>query len=350
MSRSKQYLASLLDQFPIAELPSFESRTTLENLKERLTAAEDLPAELKTLYKVQNCSELALTLLWIAQRVEQDTSMLEPTFEDQTLVLAQLQHALGEVGGTAEAAVAPESLAEPTPSPEPIASPLAEEDPFAALRAEAGVESRISASAPAEAEQAAEDPFAALYGESGPPATESSRETAAPTMVSPEAEPFDIGTPSDAETPVEEAGLGTATVEESEAETPPALEVPTPSAERAGEGSPEERFGKMVERTVEAIQSGSEEREALVQEMIALCQSVAADESQPDDYKMFASTFSEFLTYITENQFLDDIRVMNLTSNVTDPVLEWVRAGEGNRAGLMEPAYDVLRDFKSLFE
>jgi hypothetical protein len=345
MSRSKQYLASLLDQIPLAELPSFESRTTFENLKGRLTAAEDLPGELKTLYKVQNCSELALTLLWITQRVEQDPSMLEPSFEDQTLLLTQLQHALGEVGGATEAVVVPESPAEPPVSLEPTASPAAEEDPFAALRAEAGVDSGTSASAPAEAEQAAEDPFAALYGESGPSATEPSGETAAPTI---EPSSHDVGTPSAAVTPVEEAGLGTETVGESAAETPPAVEVPMPSAE--GEMSPEERFGKMVERTVEAIQSGSEEREAIVQEMIALCQAVAADENQSDDYKMFASAFSEFLTYITENQFLDDIRVMNLISNITDPVLEWVRAGEGNRAGLMEPAYDVLRDFKSLFE
>ncbi|MGH2566769.1 MAG: hypothetical protein ACRDGA_00395, partial [Bacteroidota bacterium] len=123
------------------------------------------------------------------------------------------------------------------------------------------------------------------------------------------------------------------------------------AAPPAGEGAPETQFAKLVEQFVEAVQNGADDREAVKDRMLAACATTLAEGSgATDDHRQFCQVMTEFVNYISENQFLDDIRVMNLLSNVTDPVWEWARADAASRAGMMGAAYDVLRDYKSLFE
>ncbi|MBI3580190.1 MAG: hypothetical protein HY089_12365 [Ignavibacteriales bacterium] len=47
---------------------------------------------------------------------------------------------------------------------------------------------------------------------------------------------------------------------------------------------------------------------------------------------------------------MDDVRVMNILSNVSSPVSQWANAAPEARGGLLEDGLGPLRDFKSLFE
>jgi hypothetical protein len=58
----------------------------------------------------------------------------------------------------------------------------------------------------------------------------------------------------------------------------------------------------------------------------------------------------EFLKYITENGFMEDVRVMNILSNVSGPVTSWAQAPPDGRAGVLAEGTEILRSFKSLFE
>ncbi len=244
MSRAQQYITSLLDNIPLDELSDLDHRVMFQKIRERLSNTTNLEGELQTLYKVENFSELALRLLWIAGRVEREPSMLESTPEEQTQVFSSFQSAIG--GGEVLQAQAE------VPAPEPEA---------------------VSPSVP---------------------------ETATVTAL--------------------------------------------PS------GS-EQEFASLVERFVEAVQSGTDERTNLQNQLREICSNVIAQgEGAAEDYKKFCGVLSEFITYISDNQLMDDIRVMNLLSNITDPVLQWSKADPGSRVGMLEAGVEVLRDFKSLFE
>lgn len=238
------------------ELGPEENREVFESIRNKLTNASDLDRELKTLYKVSNFSQFALNLLWISSQVEQDPSKLEPTAEDETLVLAAFQNALG----------VQEILAE-TPAEE-----ISEGEPQAP----------VESSAP-EVEQ--------------------------------EMEPVGIG---------EMAG----SVEDQA-----------------------QRLAELMEKFVEAVQSGAGERDQLLQELLSFCAAIVVPESgAADDLREFAQLLIDFLQYISDNQILEDVRVMNITSNITDPVLQWAKASPDERAGLLEGGSSILRDFKSIFE
>ncbi|MCI0562577.1 MAG: hypothetical protein MN733_29190, partial [Nitrososphaera sp.] len=75
MSRSQHYLDALLSGVPLEELSAFEHRAAFQHVKERLSGTQDVEGELKLLYRVNNFAELALQLLWIAYRAEQDPTM-----------------------------------------------------------------------------------------------------------------------------------------------------------------------------------------------------------------------------------------------------------------------------------
>ena len=64
----------------------------------------------------------------------------------------------------------------------------------------------------------------------------------------------------------------------------------------------------------------------------------------------FCRIILEFLDYVDTNQFIDDIRVMNIISNIQGPYLQWKDSAPENRAGILDPALEILRDFKSMFE
>lgn len=256
MNRAHQYVNTLLENLPLHELGSTENREVFEKIRERLTNASDLGAELKTLYRVNSFSQFALSLLWIADQVERNPALLEPRPEDETLVLSAFQNAVMEGSEAVETPQAESAEAQP-----------------------AGFE----------------------------------------------------------ETPG--------------AEMAPLFEQGAVSEMAGSTDDRDQQFAALLERFVEAVQSGSDDRGPLLDELLGVCSQAAAPESgAADDFRELAQLLSEFLQYISENQYLDDVRVMNITSNITDPVLQWAKALPEERAGLLESGSSMLRDFRSLFE
>ena len=85
MDRSQQYISTLLERVPKTELSDPEHATAFERIRERLSGGQNLQTQLKELYKVGNFSEFALGLMWIAEKVDNDTSKLNPVQRKRVL-------------------------------------------------------------------------------------------------------------------------------------------------------------------------------------------------------------------------------------------------------------------------
>lgn len=248
MSRAQLYIAGMLERFPAAELLTDDDRTKFEHLRLKLANAQDIREALKNLYRVRGFDEVALSLLWIAERVEQDPSKLEPTPDEETLVATRLKAAFG----------------------------LPQEPAIEQIEAE-----------------------------------------------SPTPEPF-------------------ADVQMQEAQPSPAARPSVATGEEA-------EFAALVEKFVEAMQGGDENRESLMGEVLQHCERFGG-EGNPEMLQKYCRYLREFLTYVRENQFMDDVRVMNILSNITSPLAQWAAAPEAERSGLLDEGVATLMDFKSLFE
>lgn len=131
--------------------------------------------------------------------------------------------------------------------------------------------------------------------------------------------------------------------------TPPALEQGS-AASSAGGGGDEGTFSVTLEKLLEAVQSGSEERTSLLDELTTQAEGIVATADTDADFKTFCGYLMEFLKYVSVNQLFDDIRVMNLLSNIFDPFSQWVKTDPGSRSGYLDQPIETLRDFKALFE
>jgi hypothetical protein len=349
MSRSKQYIASLLDAVPVTELADFEQRSVFDQIKERLSNSDDIQTELKTLFRVRNFSDFALGLLWISDRVEKDPTMLESSPNEQTLILSAFRKAVGDGGDGFDAAPAP-AIFEPAAEMPSGFGPEPTVEAPSAFPSEPETVSGFPSDFGASSETTAETPSAfgpELGGMADFPSAPSPEPASDfPSALSPEPA-ADFASPLSPEPVSDFPGL-TPELEPMMAPPPPPAASSTPAP---GEGSAEVQFAQLIEKFVEAMQNGSDDREPLKGEVLSACAAVLADGSgAQDDQKNFCTVLTEFVTYISDNQYMDDIRVMNLCSNVTDPVWEWARADAASRAGMMDAAYDVLREYKSLFE
>jgi hypothetical protein len=124
--------------------------------------------------------------------------------------------------------------------------------------------------------------------------------------------------------------------------------VPAPSES----GSPfdqEKSFADVLEKFLVAIQSASDDRMTLEEELERQCGAVRSGAAALE-FQEFSLLLLEFLHYVTANQFLDDIRVMNIVSNIQDPFMQWMGGAGESKPGLLSPAIEILRDFKSMFE
>ncbi|MBI5464243.1 MAG: hypothetical protein HY966_04740 [Ignavibacteriales bacterium] len=137
-------------------------------------------------------------------------------------------------------------------------------------------------------------------------------------------------------------------------------DLPVPSAEEtasvispnggtAERSDREQEFSVVLEKFLESVQGGADDRMTLLGSLQSLCGSVAT-EAHPDDFKQFCTLLNDFLDYIVTNQYLDDIRVMNLTTNIQDGFAQWVHANADERAGVLDHTIETLRDFRTMFE
>jgi len=281
MTRAQLYLSSLMENVSEGHIASDDHRLTFAKIREKIANTEDFEGELRQLYKVQGLGEFALSLMWIAERVEADPARMEYDAEEQGLIVDRFREAVGDA--------APAPLGDlPTPevSVEPPPQEVVEQEP-------------VAVEAPPEPvqEELPEMP-AQLQMETAGPIDEAEKAVYAP---------------------------------------------PT--------GVDETQFGPLMERFVEAMQSGSEEREGLLGQILLQANAVAAPGSgASDELREFCQYLIEFLTYIRENGFMDDVRVMNILSNVSSPVSSWSQASPDARTGLLTEGIEILKTFKSLFE
>ena len=97
MSRTQQYISILLERLPKYELRSYEHQTTLDRIRDRVSSTSDIHAELLKLYQVKGCADFALSLMWIADKVEKDSTKEESTIDEETLVFSKFRQAVGDV-------------------------------------------------------------------------------------------------------------------------------------------------------------------------------------------------------------------------------------------------------------
>jgi hypothetical protein len=119
----------------------------------------------------------------------------------------------------------------------------------------------------------------------------------------------------------------------------------------AGAVTPEQErsLADLLEKFLEAIQNAAEDRTVLMESVKTECRTFLALSSGTELHE-FCRIILEFLDYVDTNQFIDDIRVMNIISNIQGPYLQWKDSAPENRAGILDPALEILRDFKSMFE
>jgi hypothetical protein len=128
----------------------------------------------------------------------------------------------------------------------------------------------------------------------------------------------------------------------------PVLDVGQPGGGGTGESDPKE-FAGQVEQFSEAVQSGSGGTRMLLEDLASECDGIVQQGGAPDLVE-FATLFGEFLKYISESELFDDVRVINILSNVSSAVSSWANTPADARAGLLEEALNMLRDFKTHFE
>jgi len=269
MSRSQKYISVLLERLPKSEIRSYEHQTSFDRLRDRISSTPNLQEELEALYRVKGFSDFALSLLWIAGKVDKDPTLEVSTPDEETLVFSKFKQAVSDV---------PATVHESAPSSSTFELPIS-------------------------------------------PGIETTQ------MMTPEPESGSM---------MDDASQRSETVQTN-----------------FGEGvlgrEQEHSFSQLLERFLEAVQSGNDDRTTLTSEVIQECNSVVSA-SVGEDYRQFCQLLVEFLQYITDNQYLDDVRVMNIVSNVQDPFSQWARSEPENRAGVLDQAIDILRDFKTMFE
>ena len=282
MTRTQQYLLTMLDRMPVWELAGDGPRSMMDRIKERLASNEDMQPELKSLFRVRGFSEFALGLLWIVDKVDRDPTRLESTEDEEKFVFTHFRKAMAAAGPMAAVQEEPLSTA-PDPG-------------FARESAQHGT--GVHEPVPEPRPTGAREPGTADFQQ-------------------------DAGVPLP--TPP----------------TPPSTGDPN---------HPETEFAQILERFVEALQTGSDQRSPLLKELVTRCDGMAAQETAGDDLKQFAFRLQDLLHYIEDNQLLDDTRAMNVITNAQEPFLQWAHADATSRAGMLDHALEILRDARLMLE
>ena len=127
-----------------------------------------------------------------------------------------------------------------------------------------------------------------------------------------------------------------------------AAEVKEAGAGEIGEAD-EKAFASQVEQFSESVQSGSGGTIMFLEDLVTECETIAK-QGGVSELVEFCSLLVEFLKFISERELLDDVRVINIVSNVSSTVSQWANTPPDARTGIMEEALNMLRDFKSQFE
>lgn len=122
-----------------------------------------------------------------------------------------------------------------------------------------------------------------------------------------------------------------------------------PDAFQSNSEMNEEGFAHLLNQFLESVQSGNEDRLTLLKGLRLQCKD-ALSNTADQEAQQFYQLLNDFLEYVDTNQYIDDIRVMNIISNIQDPYDQWAHLLLNERSGKLDPAIAILQDFKSMFE
>jgi hypothetical protein len=128
-----------------------------------------------------------------------------------------------------------------------------------------------------------------------------------------------------------------------------ALSAPAASAAQVIGENDERDFASRLERFSEVVQSGIEGRGVQLESLLNECERMVS-RSSDEEFKQFGSLMGDFLKYIAESELLDDVRVINIVSNIASSISQWAVSPPEARHGSMEEALGMLRDFRTHFE
>lgn len=104
-----------------------------------------------------------------------------------------------------------------------------------------------------------------------------------------------------------------------------------------------------LEQFTEAVQGGTGDRETLHRILLGIAEGPDL-QAVGGDAEQFSGLLADFVKYISDNQLFDDIRVINILSNLSSSVSQWANTSPGSRSGLLEESLSLLRTFRSQFE
>jgi hypothetical protein len=125
--------------------------------------------------------------------------------------------------------------------------------------------------------------------------------------------------------------------------------APAPKPPFGSAGGDETGFASRLEKFAEVVQSGADGRGSMLERILDDCEHIAGQTADPD-LKQFSTLMADFLKFIAEGELLDDVRVINIVSNIASSISQWVISPPEARHGLMEEALGMLRDFRTHFE
>jgi hypothetical protein len=268
MTHIRTVVKTLFEKFPPQDLSGGPERDQFDRLRSTLTESQEWMATLRRLYQAEQCDELALSLMWITDRLEAEPDRRELGPEEEDVFFRGLRRGLGlpqagfgDLFG--QPAIPAASMDDLSPASEDVASLIAE--------------------------------------------------------TSPETGPVPIASI---------AGGG----DEAEGTADPDI------------------FGRLMERFLEAVQSGSDDRIPVLARLQASCSAIRSDASSGEEFQRYAELVNDFLGYIDQHQLLDDVRVMNLVTNIQEPYGQWLSTPEGDRAGILDQCHEMHKDFRMMFE
>ena len=115
--------------------------------------------------------------------------------------------------------------------------------------------------------------------------------------------------------------------------------------------APEDSFPQLLEKFVIATQAGVDDRTRLLEKVMNMAGEIGRPDSDySSDLQEFCSKLVEFLSYARRNEFMDDVRTMNILATVSDSMASWSAASIESRAGLLSDGIKTLSDAQSHFE
>lgn len=115
--------------------------------------------------------------------------------------------------------------------------------------------------------------------------------------------------------------------------------------------APEDTFPELLDKFVVASQTGVDDRTRLLEKVMNTAGEIGRPDSDySSDLQEFCSKLVEFLSYARRNEFMDDVRTMNILSGVSDSMATWSAVSIESRAGLLTDGIKALADAQSHFE